>query len=604
MREFVSPLTVDLPTGSLTEPLLRNAEEQPDTPALAHRTGNTWQDISSAQLLADVRSAARGLIAAGITPGDRVALLARTRLEWTVLDYAIWYAGAVTVPVFPSASADQVRVILAHSGARAIIVETPAHTALVNGLRNELPDLNHTWELDGNAMSVLTALGGDVDDLRLETARASVDSTSPATLIYTSGTTGDPKGCLLTHGNLTAEVATACAELRELFEPGASTLLVLPLAHVFARVIQVGAITERVRLGHSPTVTTMLDDLASFRPTFMLGVPRLFERLVNAASQQAAVTGHSVRFDRAVKTAIETSQAGEARQGRQHGGLGGRLGDARLRARVLVAERTTWKSFRELLGGSCRYAISGGAPLGERLAHFYQGIGMPILEGYGLTETCAAVTVNSPTANRVGSVGRALAGVTVRVADDGELLVRGPQVMSGYWADPEATAAALQDGWFHTGDLGEIDDEGFVRITGRKKEILVTAGGKNISPAALEDRLREHPLIGQCVVVGDGRPYLAALLTIDPDQFTAWATAHGKSNDVAAHTRDPALVAEVQAAVDAANSTVSHAEAIRRFAILPNEWTEESGLVTPSLKLRRNAVLREHRLDVAALFDA
>ncbi|MFT4010075.1 MAG: AMP-dependent synthetase/ligase [Nocardioidaceae bacterium] len=595
MREFASPLTVDVPAGSLTDALLRNAADHPDAPALAHRAGNTWQDVSTAQLLAEVRAAARGLIAAGVEPGDRVALLSRTRFEWTILDYAIWYAGAVTVPIFATAAADQVRTILAHSGARAIIVETPAHTALVNGLRNELPELRHTWELDGNAMSVLGALGGDVDDDTLETARSSVHSASPATVIYTSGTTGSPKGCLLTHGNVSAEVATACAELGELFEPGSSTLLVLPLAHVFARVIQVGAITERVRLGHSPTVATMVDDLRSFRPTFLLGVPRLFERLVNEASQQAAVTGHGARFDRGITTAIETSQAEES--------LPGRISAARLRARRLVAERTVWRPFRDLLGGACRYAVSGGAPLGERLAHFYRGVGVPILEGYGLTETCAAITLGTPTASRIGTVGRPLPGVTVRIADDGELLVTGPQVMPGYWADPSGTAAIIRDGWLHTGDLGEIDDEGFVRITGRKKEILVTTGGKSISPASLEDRLREHPLVSQCIVVGDGRPYLAALVTLDPQQFAAWAAARGLSPDVSAHTHDPELVAEIQLAVDAANRTVSHAEAIRRFAILPTEWTEEAGLVTPSLKLRRNAVLRAHRTEVAALFE-
>ncbi|MCW2757545.1 MAG: long-chain fatty acid--CoA ligase, partial [Nocardioidaceae bacterium] len=406
------------------------------------------------------------------------------------------------------------------------------------------------------------------------------------------GTTGRPKGCMLTHGNFLFELGVATEELDRLFSEGASTLLFLPLAHVFARIIQVGCVQQRVRMGHSSDISALLDDFASFHPTFILAVPRVFEKVFNTASQRATADGRGGIFQRAADIAIAWSRAQET-------------GKVPLTVRVQHAafDRLVYAKLRTALGGECSYAMSGGAPLGERLGHFYRGIGVNVLEGYGLTETTAALTVNLPDAQKVGTVGRPVQGTTVRVAEDGELLFRGGQVFAGYWHNDAATAESVDsDGWFHTGDVGEVDDEGFVRITGRKKEILVTAGGKNVAPAVLEDRLRAHALVDQCIVVGDGKPFIAALVTIDPESFAAWSTQHGKTGDIGDHLTDPDLLGEVQDAVDDANKAVSKAESIRKVAILADQWTEEGGQLTPSLKLRRNVVMREAREDVEALY--
>jgi long-chain acyl-CoA synthetase len=373
---------------------------------------------------------------------------------------------------------------------------------------------------------------------------------------------------------------------------GASTLLFLPLAHVFARIIQVGSVKSRTRLGHSADIKNLLPDLQEFKPTFILAVPRVFEKVFNTASQKATADGRGKIFDRAAETAIAYSR-----------GLDAGRPSLAVRAQHDLFSRLVYGKLLDALGGECTYAVSGGAPLGERLGHFYRGIGLTVLEGYGLTETTAALTVNLPDAHKVGTVGRPIPGTAVRVADDGELLFRGDQVFAGYWENEQATAESLEsDGWFHTGDVGEVDDEGFVRITGRKKEILVTAGGKNVAPAVLEDRLRAHALVDQCIVVGDGQPFIAALVTIDPESFPGWAESHGKSGSIADNVDDPDLRTEIEAAVEDANKAVSRAEAIRKFRILPDQWTEEGGQLTPSLKLKRNVVMRELRDQVAALY--
>jgi long-chain acyl-CoA synthetase len=452
------------------------------------------------------------------------------------------------------------------------------------------------WVLDGEkpALEELAALGTAVSDEELETRRAAVTPSDEATIIYTSGTTGEPKGCVLTHGNFMAELEATTGELEELFgAEDAATLLVLPMAHVFARIIQVGAIRTGVRLGHAADVRRLRRDVAEFAPTFLLGVPRVFEKLFTSASQHAVSEGRGKRFDRATDLAIAYSQALEQ----------GRVSPV-LRARHTLMERLEYARLRAEISGRCRFMISGGAPLGERLAHYFRGIGIPVLEGYGLTETTGAVTVSTPDVHRIGSVGRPLAGTAVRIADDGELHVRGPQVMRGYWGDEPATRAAFtEDGWLHTGDLAEIDEEGFVRITGRKKEILVTSGGKNVAPNVLEERLRDHPLVGPSVVVGDGRPFVAALVTLDPDAAADWAERHGKRQDLRRLATDPDLVAEVQQAVDRANATVSQAESIRRFEVLPEVWSEETGQLTASLKLRRYVVMRQLRSRIDALYN-
>jgi len=597
VREFSTPLTTEIPTtGNLTDDVVTNAREAGSTVQFSRRPGGPdsgWEDVTAAEFLAEVSAVAKGLIAAGIEVGDRVALISKTRYEWTLFDYAIWFAGAVTVPIYETSSAEQVHWILSDSGARAVVAETPEHLGRVREIRGDLDDLNHVWSITDNAVDTLSRLGGDIADEELEKRRTTATPLDLATLIYTSGTTGRPKGCMLTHGNFMFELGVAVDELDRLFlEQKAATLLFLPLAHVFARIIQVGCIKSRTRLGHSADIKQLLPDLAEFKPTFILAVPRVFEKVFNTASQRATADGRGKIFDAAAETAIAYSRGIER----------GKI-PLRVRAKHAVFDKLVYGKLRTALGGECEYAVSGGAPLGERLGHFYRGIGLVVLEGYGLTETTAALSTNLPDATKIGTVGRPLPGTAVRVADDGELLFRGGQVMAGYWRNDDATAEVMEDGgWFHTGDLGEVDDEGFVRITGRKKEILVTAGGKNVAPAVLEDRLRGHLLVDQCIVVGDGQPFIAALVTLDRDSVPLWAEQHGKSRDIAALVDDPDLRAEIETAVEDANKAVSKAESIRKFTILADEWTEEGGQLTPSLKLKRNVVMRELKDEVAALY--
>ncbi|MBC2933480.1 long-chain fatty acid--CoA ligase [Nocardioides sp. zg-1228] len=597
MREYSTPLSIAIPTtGNLTDDVVTNARDFAETAVFSRPTEDGgWVDVTAAEFHDDVRAVAKGLVAAGVEVGDRVALLSKTRYEWTLLDYAIWFAGAVTVPIYETSSAEQIGWILQDSGTRAVVAEGSDHLARVREARgsNDLAELQHVWSLQDNAVDVLRRLGSDISDEVLEQRRTSATPLDLATLIYTSGTTGKPKGCMLTHGNFMFELGVAVDELAELFDTeGASTLLFLPLAHVFARIIQVGCVKSRAKMGHSCDIKNLVADLGEFRPTFILAVPRVFEKVFNSASQRATADGRGKIFDRAADVAIAWSRASD-----------GKRVPARLRIQHALFDRLVYAKLRQALGGSCRHAISGGAPLGDRLGHFYRGIGVPVLEGYGLTETTAALSVNLPEATKIGTVGRPFPGTSVRVADDGELLFRGGQVFVGYWGDEEATAEAIdRDGWFHTGDVGEVDDEGFVRITGRKKEIIVTAGGKNVAPAVLEDRLRSHALIDQCLVVGDGQPFIGALVTIDRETFPAWAEQHGKVPDLSALVDDPDLVAAVQEAVDEANKSVSKAESIRKFTILTDEWTEEGGQLTPSLKLKRRVVMRETRDEIEALY--
>ncbi|AWB91968.1 long-chain fatty acid--CoA ligase [Aeromicrobium chenweiae] len=565
--------------GNLTDDILDRLPQHADDVALARMDGETWTDITLAEFHRDVVTVAKGLIGAGVSPGDRVALLSKTRYEWTVTDYAIWWAGAVTVPIYETSSTSQVAWILSDSGAVAAVVESQAHAARVKEASEDAPDLEQVWTIDGSGLDEIRALGADVTDQALEERRATLTSDSLATLIYTSGTTGRPKGCELTHGNFRYELNACLTELPEVFVPGSSTLLFLPLAHVFARIIQVGAIRVGAKLGHTADVKDLVTHLGTFQPTFVLGVPRVFEKVFNTASGKAYADGKGKIFDRAAQTAISYSRALDS----------GKPGIA-LRARHALFDRLVYGKLRAALGGRTEFAISGGAPLGERLAHFYRGIGVTIIEGYGLTETTGALCANRPTDLRLGTVGKPFEGTEVRVETDGELSFRGPQVFRKYWHNEEATAEALDaDGWFATGDLGEIDEDGYIRITGRKKEIIVTAGGKNVAPAALEDRVRAHALVSQCLVVGDGKPFVAALITIDTETWT------GKLDD-------PELLGEVQKAIDDANTQVSKAESIRKFQILPEDWTEDNGYLTPSFKVKRSVVLRDFHDTVEALF--
>jgi long-chain acyl-CoA synthetase len=572
-----------------------NAETRPRHVALRRRVDGVWTDVTAAQFAHEVKAVAKGLIAKGIAPGDRVAVMSKTRYEWTVVDFAIFAVGGAVVPVYETSSAEQVQWILSDSGARAIFIETPVHASIVESVRTDAPDLAHVWQFEDNAITDLVAAGGDVTDDEVAKRRAAVTLDDLASIIYTSGTTGRPKGCELPHRCFVSEVNEILVLLEDILNPSTSTLLFLPIAHVFGRVIEIGALAAGCTLGHSPDVKNLLDDLAGFKPTFVLAVPRVFEKVYNTAKQRAHAEGKGRIFDMAEAVAIKYSQATQ-------GGSASPL----LKIQHLLFDKLVYVKLRAALGGNCIAAVSGGAPLGARLGHFFRGIGVTIYEGYGLTETTAGITVNRPGAIKVGTVGQPVGGATVRVADDGELLFKAPIVFRGYWKNPDATAEALEaDGWFHTGDIGVIDDDGFVRITGRKKELIVTAGGKNVAPAVLEDRARAHWLISQCLVVGDQKPFIAALITIDPESFPTWLEKTGRPADtrLADVIDDADLLAEVQAAIDDANKAVSKAESIRKFVILPDDWTEAGGQLTPSLKLKRNVVHKEAADQIEALYS-
>ena len=593
MQEYSTPQVIEVEDSSaLPDAVFAHADTAPDDVVFTRKVDGRWAPVTAKEFATEVRSLAAGLIASGVQAGDRVGLMSKTRYEWTLVDYAIWTAGGVTVPVYETSSAEQVQWNLGDSGAVAVVLEGAGHQAVFDAVREQLPDLAGSWQIDAGGLEELAAAGRDVPDTELTARRGTLTTDSLATIIYTSGTTGRPKGCELTHGNLIGTGRSASAVLPELFRPGGSTLLFLPLAHVFARLIQVGCVESHARMGHTNDIKNLLPDFASFQPTFLLSVPRIFEKVYNSSKQRAHSDGKGKIFDLAESTAITYSKALD------DGGAG-----IFLKAQHALYDRLVYSKLRAALGGRVAYAVSGGAPLGARLGHFFRGVGITILEGYGLTETTAAGTVNTTAHLRIGTVGRPSPGVTVRIADDGEILMTGEHVFRAYWHNEDATEETKGDGWFHSGDIGEIDAEGFVKITGRKKELIVTAGGKNVAPAVLEDRLRAHPLISQCLVVGDQKPFIACLVTIDAEALSPWAKAKGKAADVGDLVDDPDLRAEVQAAVDDANKAVSKAEAIRKFTILPVDWTEEGGQMTPSLKLKRAVVMKENVGEVDALYS-
>ncbi|MCZ2837286.1 AMP-dependent synthetase/ligase [Modestobacter sp. VKM Ac-2985] len=595
MRELSVPPTASVgPDDALTDMVATNAAEHPDEVGLRRQQAGQWADVTYAEFAAEVSGVAKGLIAGGVQAGDRVGLMARTRYEWTVLDYAIWTAGAVVVPMYETSSADQVAWILADSGARAIVVESAEHAATVESVRSEAPELGPVWVIDDGGLATLTAAGTDVPDSELTARRATLSADSLATLIYTSGTTGRPKGCELTHANFLFEIRNGMTLLSRFMNADGSLLLFIPLAHVLARVLQVGALNTRTVIGHTPDIKDLVGDLGRFQPTFVLAVPRVFEKVFNGAKAKAEADGKGKIFDKAAQVAVDWSRAQDT------GGPG-----LALRLQHALFDRLVYGKLRAALGGRCAGAISGGAPLGERLGHFFRGIGVTIFEGYGLTETTAAAAVNHDAALRIGTVGRPLPGVDTAIADDGEVLLRGGIVMRGYWKNEKATTEAIDaDGWFHTGDLGELDAQGFLTITGRKKEILVTAGGKNVAPAVLEDRLRAHKLVSQCIVVGDQRPFIAALVTLDAEALPTWLKAQGKDAALTSEQLrdDPDLLAELDAAVAEANKAVSQAEAIKKFRVLGDDFTEDNGTLTPSLKLKRAVVMKEFGAEVEALY--
>ncbi|MFY1699055.1 MULTISPECIES: AMP-dependent synthetase/ligase [unclassified Solwaraspora] len=598
MREFSVPPVVTVgEAATLTDPVWDNAEQAPDAVQFTRPGPTGYVDVTCRQFRDEVVALACGLIGAGVQPGDRVGLMSKTRYEWTLTDYAIWSIGAVTVPIYETSSAEQVAWILADSGAVACVLETNAHAITLASVRDQLPALREVWQLDTGGVDEIVARGATVDAAQVDQRRRARHAGDVATIIYTSGTTGRPKGCVLTHRNMYADIANAIPGLPNLFHEGASTLLFLPLAHSFARLIQIGAVHARATMTHAADPKNLVADLAQVRPTFVLSVPRVFEKVYNAAKQRAHGDGKGAIFDRADRVAVAYSEALDA-----PGGPG-----LALRAQHALFDRLVYRKLRAALGGRCRTAISGGAPLGTRLAHFFRGVGVTVYEGYGLTETSPAVSVNLQHAIRIGTVGRPLPGVSVRIADDGEVLISGDLVFQGYWNNPEQTAEVLtEDGWFRSGDLGGLDGDGFLRITGRKKELIVTAGGKNVAPAVLEDRVRAHPLVSQCVAIGDRRPFIAALITIDEEAWPGWLerNGHPAGRTVAQLCDDPALRAEIQQAVDDANRAVSAAESIRQFRILSQDFTESTGELTPSLKVKRAVVLTNHDAAITEIYGS
>jgi len=597
VREYSAPAANPVTDDeNLADVVWANAERFSDVVSFRRQVDGTWLDVTAKDFAAQVLAVAKGMAQAGIAPGDRIGLMSKTRYEWTLIDFAIWAAGAVTVPIYDTSSAEQVHWILSDSAAKGVFVETDEHLATLESVKGRLDSLKHTWQIeaaDKPAVDHLTAQGAELSDDDLHERRRSVKAGDLATIVYTSGTTGRPKGVELTHRNLLAEIRADIAAFPQLMEQGNSLLVFLPLAHVLARAIAVTALSARVTLGHTSDVKNLVADLGTFRPTFVVAVPRVFEKVYNSAKQKAHGDGKGKIFDAAEATAVAYSQAQDT------GGAG--LG---LKVKHALFDKLVFSKLRAALGGRCVAAVSGGAPLGVRLAHFFRGIGVPVFEGYGLTETSAAACVGTQDGFRVGTVGRPVAGTSVRIADDGEILLKGDVVFGGYFNNAEATAEALEDGWFHTGDLGELDSDGFLKITGRKKEIIVTAGGKNVAPSGLEDTIKASPLVSQAMVVGDQRPFIGALITIDEEYFPSWKSQHGKPSgaSVSDLADDAELRAEIQEAVDQANSAVSQAEAIKKFTILSKDFTEAGGEITPSLKLKRNIVNKNYANDIEALY--
>jgi long-chain acyl-CoA synthetase len=583
------------PNDSLADLPGRNAGKDPQRVAFTVKEQGAWRDITAAQFDEDVRALAKGLIAQGLGVGDRLAIMARTRYEWTVLDFATWTAGGVPVPIYETSSAEQVEWIVKDSGTSILVVETTKHASVAEEANASVSTLEKVFVIDNGDLDTITAAGAAVTDEQLQERIDAQNRDSVATIIYTSGTTGRPKGCELTHENFLGLSENTIAKLGDVLnKDDASTLLFLPLAHVFARFIQVLAITANRRMGHSADIANILDDFQAFQPTFILAVPRVFEKIYNKANETATAGGKGKIFARASDVAIAWSEAQDT----------GKL-PLKLKVQHAVFDKLVYSTLRAKMGNKVEYAVSGGAPLGTRLGHFFRGIGVTILEGYGLTETTAPATVNIPEKVKIGTVGPPLPGVSIRIADDGEILIQGVNILKGYHDNEQATLDALQDGWFRTGDLGELDRDGYLKITGRKKEILVTAGGKNVAPGVLEDRLRAHPIISQCLVVGDGKPFIAALVTLDEEMLPGWAANNGLGALTVEQARThETVLAEVQSAVDDANKAVSKAESIRKFSILGEDFTEDNGTLTPSLKLKRNIIMRDFEDEVEALYGS
>ncbi|MGM0931459.1 MAG: AMP-dependent synthetase/ligase [Actinomycetota bacterium] len=588
MREYSVPVLVDVPRDANIADLVVEQAQKASNPALFSRkdSSGAWQDIRATEFLADVTRLAKGLISSGVQPGQRVGIMARTRYEWSLVDFAVWFAGAVSVPIYETSSPSQIAWILGDSGAVAVFAESAAHEAKVRraALDDGLENLKHVWLLDEESLDGLRTAGNDVSDAEVEERRTVAGLDDLATIIYTSGTTGRPKGCELTHGNFVELSKNAAAALPEVAHEGAQTIMFLPLAHVFARFVSVLCVAAGATVAHTPDIKNLLPDLQSYRPTFILAVPRVFEKVYNSSMLKAEDGGKGKIFHAAADTAVAWSRADAA----------GKV-PLTLKLKHKLFDKLVYHKIREAMGGRVEHAVSGGGPLGERLGHFFHGIGLLVLEGYGLTETTAPVSVNTPQLVKIGTVGAPLPGNAVKIADDGEILAKGVCVLRGYFNRPDLTAAAFQDGWFRTGDVGELDADGFLSITGRKKEIIVTASGKNVVPAQLEDQIRADALVSQCVVIGDNRPFISALITLDEEALPGWLDRHGlpASTTMEQAANHDAVKTAIQALIDQANQSVSQAEGIKSFRVIPSDFTEASGHLTPSLKIKRAQVLAD-----------
>ncbi|MFQ5966499.1 MAG: AMP-dependent synthetase/ligase [Acidimicrobiia bacterium] len=594
MQQFTTPGEATLePTDNPITALRERAQQKPAEAALAYRDGDVWVDVTAQELHETALEIAAGLVALGIEQGSRIALFCESRIEFTYFDYAIWAAGCATVTIYETDSAEQVEWITGNSEAVAIIASNDSLRAQFDAVADRLPDVRHAFVIDNGAVEQIKGLATDEARAEVERRIAAIDPNELATLVYTSGTTGKPKGCILTHRNFMWEVRQVINAAPELFTAGRSTYQFLPLAHVLGRVVQVACVSGGIKIAFSTGVKNLTEELPMVKPDFVVSVPRVFEKIYNGAKQKADSEGKGTIFDMADRTAEDYSRGLDS-------------GKVSLRTRLLhpIFDRLVYSKLRAITGGNLEYAISGGAPLGERLGHFFRGVGITALEGYGLTETTAGISINTPQALRIGSVGRPFPGASAKVAEDGELLLRGGGVFQGYWKNDAATEEVFtEDGWFRSGDIGEIDSDGFIRITGRKKELLVTAGGKNVAPAVLEDRLRAHPLVSQVMVIGDGQPFIAALVTIDEESFPIWAAEHEKEGKTIADLGDdPELNESVQAAVDEANQAVSRAESIRTFRILPEDLTIEGGELTPTLKVKRDIVMKKYASVVDTIY--
>ena len=596
MESYDVPLRVESnPRENTTDILLERVKKNPNHALFSRKNPDgSWRDVTSADFLSEVQSLAKGLIASGIKPGDAVALMSRTRYEWTMIDFAVWFAGGVVVPIYETSSPQQIQWILSDSDAVAVFIENDDHLQRVEAVKSNCPRLKQIWRIDSKDFSDLHQLGEKVSDADLESARASAEAKDLATIVYTSGTTGNPKGCELTHKSFVDHCKNAAAEIPEIANEFQHSLIFVPLAHILGRYVSVICIYAGIRVGHLPDTKLVAAELPIFQPTFLLAVPRVFEKVYNNAELKAEAGGKGKIFRAAAQAAIDYSR-----------GLDDPKGPSiAVKLKHKVFDKLVYGKLRAAMGGKVRYAISGGAPLGERLGHFFRGIGLIVLEGYGLTETAAAAVIGRVSWQKIGKVGRALPGTGIKIAPDGEIWLRGINIMRGYWRNEAATREAFVEDWFRSGDIGELDEDGFLTITGRKKELIVTAGGKNVAPAPIEDPLRAHPLIGQVVVIGDAKPFIGALISLDPEMVPVWSEQNGITEKLtlAEATKNPAIRAEIQKAVDEVNQRFSNAEQIKEFEILDVELTEASGHLTPSLKIKRAQVLKDFATQVDRIY--